>query len=331
MRSGLRFLGVTMARIKKQDTTTAKVGIENLLSLNKSFKDYINALKASGRSSRTIAVYEQSFGIYEPFFADHGCERIGEISADLIRELLNYWRDSGHEQGGVHMVYRNLRAFLRWVWNEYDITIRNPIDKVSCSARQPVPIEGFTMDEVEQLIKAAKSGQFPQRDVAMIYLFVDTGLRRQELCDLRFRDVDLASGRITVESGKGGKFRYVFCGNECRKILRRYADCIEDVRPDDFFFLSDEGLPLTTAGMVSLLRRLERRAGFSAYKGFHGMRRCFALERLRNGDDLFSIQRALGHSNPSVTQRYLACTPEDDIAAALRSSPMDNRRRKVNR
>lgn len=317
-----------MAKIKKVDTTTLKNGV-GILSLSDTFRVYINALKAAGRSGRTIAVYQQSFGIYQPYFHENGINNIEQLTAAAIRDLLARLADEGRNQGGVHMVYRNLRAFLRWAWNEYDITTRNPIEKVTCSERQPVPIPGFTMDEIEELIKAAKAGQFPQRDQAMIYLFVDTGLRRQELCDLRFRDIDLNSGRITVEHGKGGKYRQVFCGNECRKMLRKYAACIEDVRPDDFFFLSDEGFPLTTSGMVSILRRLEKRAGFDGYRGFHGMRRCFALERLRNGDDIFSIQRALGHSNPTVTQRYLACTSEDDIAAAIRSSPMDNRKRKI--
>ena len=317
-----------MAKIKKVDTTTLKNGV-GILSLSDTFQVYISALKAAGRSVRTIAVYQQSFGIYQPYFQNKGINFIEQLTAAAIRDLLSQLADEGRNQGGIHMVYRNLRAFLRWAWDEYDITTRNPIEKVSCSERQPVPIPGFTMDEIDQLIKAAKAGKFPQRDLAMIYLFVDTGLRRQELCDLRFRDIDLNSGRITVECGKGGKYRQVFCGNECRKMLRKYAACVADVRPDDFFFLSDEGFPLTTSGMVSILRRLEKRAGFDRYRGFHGMRRCFALERLRNGDDIFSIQRALGHSNPTVTQRYLACTSEDDIAAAIRTSPMDNRKRKI--
>lgn len=318
-----------MARIKKVDTTTSKVGVENILNLNDTFGIYINALKAAGRSQRTIAVYEQSFKYYQPFFADKGIYTFADLDANSIRELLSWWTDSGHDQGGCHMIYRNLKAYLNWVWNEYDITVRNPIDKVSCAAKQAAPIPGFTMEEIDQLIKAAKQSMFPQRDQAMIYLFVDTGLRRQELCDLRFRDMDLNAGQITVECGKGGKFRYVYCGSECRKMLRKYVACLEDIQPDDYFFLSDEGFPLTTAGIVSTLRRLEKRAGFKSYKGFHGMRRCFALERLRNGDDIYTIQRALGHSSPVVTQRYLACTPEDDIKAAMRSSPMDNHRRQL--
>lgn len=316
-----------MAKIKKQGTTTIKVGVENSLSLIDTFKVYISALKAAGRSHRTVAVYEQSFRYYQPYFSEHGADHIGDINANMIRDLLNWLRDDGHEQGGVHMIYRNLKAFLNWIWNEYDIDVRNPIEKVSCSAREPVPIPGFTMDEIEALIKAAKAGQFPQRDVAMIYLFVDTGLRRQELCDLRFRDVDLDTGRITVECGKGGKFRYVYCGNDCRKMLRKYTAVIEDIHPDDFFFLSDEGFPLTISAIVSLLRRLEKRAGFQTYHGFHGMRRCFALERHRNGDDIYTIQRALGHSSVEVTKRYLALTSEDDFKAAVRNSPMDCRRR----
>ena len=322
-----------MAKIKRVDTTTRKSGGQNLLSswdtmaLGDVFGVYINALKAGGRSKRTIAVYEQAYSIYEPYFSERGITRFGQITADSIREMLNWWRDSDHSQGGVHMLYRNLKAFLNWVWDEYDFEIRNPIDKVECKNREPVPIEGFSMEEIDRLLKAAKAGQFPERDTALIFLFTDTGLRRQELMDLQFRDVDLNSGRIVVRHGKGDKFRYVYCGNECRKVLRKYQACIEDAVPEDYFFLSDEGMPLTVGGITSILRRLEKRAGFREYKGFHGMRRCFALERYRSEGDIYALQRALGHSTVEVTKRYLAVTPEDDIRAAVRNSPMDNRRR----
>lgn len=327
-----------MAKIKRLSNATSAgaaagrkaLSIENTLFLEDTFEVYINALKSAGRAKRTLDIYRQYFGIYWPYFRDQGVRSFADLTSDLIRDLLNFWMED-HEQGGVHMVYRNLKAFLNWVWNEYDFTLRNPIDKVTCANRQPIPIPGFTMDEVDQLLKAAKAGQFPQRDTAMIYLFVDTGLRRQELMDLRFKDVDLNIGKIIVMHGKGGKYREVYCGNECRKILRKYTACIEDFQPDDYFFLSDEGFPLSTSGFVSILRRLEKRAGFDGYRGFHGMRRCFALERKRNGDDIYSLQRALGHSSTVVTQRYIAFTGEDDAAAAVRNSPMDNHRRQQRR
>lgn len=155
-----------MAKIKKVDTTTLKKGV-GILALNDTFQVYISVLKAAGRSVRTIAVYQQSFNIYQPFFHDKGINFIEQLDAAVIRDLLALLADKGHSQGGVHMVYRNLRAFLRWAWDEYDITTRNPIEKVTCSERQPVPIPGFTMDEIEELIKAAKAGQFPQRGLSL--------------------------------------------------------------------------------------------------------------------------------------------------------------------
>lgn len=78
-----------MAKIKHQDTTTFKKGVENLLSLSDAFRVYINALKAAGRSYRTIAVYEQSFEIYNKFFYDQHADHFGDLDANLIRELLN--------------------------------------------------------------------------------------------------------------------------------------------------------------------------------------------------------------------------------------------------
>ena len=168
---------------------------------------------------------------------------------------------------------------------------------------------------------------FPERDKAFLAVLVDTGLRRAEIMNLTIRDVNLTDMSIRVEHGKGDKPRTVYFGRDTKRLLRKYLNQLEDVSQNDPFWISRYGEALTDHGARSMLRRLYKISGVPDY-GFHAFRRCFALERKRNGDDALTVSRALGHSSLEVTKRYLAFTADDDRAFALRASPMDNRKRK---
>ena len=83
-------------------------------------------------------------------------------------------------------------------------------------------------------------------------------------------------------------------GRECRKALKRYVACLEEIQDHDPFWLSLNGEPLAVDGVREILRRVQRAAGLPKIHDFHDFRRCFALERKRNGDDDITISRALG-------------------------------------
>lgn len=276
----------------------------------------------------TIRYYRNMLGSILDYLKSIEIDTVDQITTEVIRNYLLHLETKGHNPGGVHGYFRVLRAFMRWLWDDYDIPTRNPIDKIKCKNRPPTPIEGITMDEVQSCMEACNQTRFPERAKAMIAVLVDTGLRRAELLGLTFDDVRISDGRITVRNGKGGKFRIVYCGKECRKHLRRYIACLEDVKPGDPFWLTLNGEPLGLDGAREVIRRVQRQAGLSKIHDFHDFRRCFAIERKRNGDDDITISRALGHSSLEVTKRYLAFTNDDDRELALRSSPMDNRKKR---
>ena len=77
-------------------------------------------------------------------------------------------------------------------------------------------------------------------------------------------------------------------------------------------------------GLREILRRRSRDANLQESASLHDFRRAFALNMLRNGADISSLQRLMGLSDLSVLQRYLAQTDLDLQTAHLRSSPVDN-------
>lgn len=318
-----------MAKISKRDPRSANVQI--YLNIVETANLFLQSRKASNYSYHTIKFYDDKVPVILKWFNSQCFETWDEITPQVIRDFLESMRDNGHNQGGVFLYYRVVRALMRWVWDEYDIEVRNPINKVKCQDRKPVPIQGITIEEVNQMMDACKFNKFPERDKALIAVLVDTGIRRSELMSLLMSDVDLDSGRIIVQQGKGGKTRHVFFGRDTKKLLRKYLSRIEDARPNDPFWLTNEGDPLSIDGARSVLRRTQRAAGLTKIHDFHDFRRCFAIERKRNGDDDITISRALGHSSLEVTKRYLAFTEDDDRSFALRASPMDNRKKRKGR
>lgn len=310
-----------MAKVKFRDKVPRE--IPRVIRIDEPYHSFIQSRKTAGASQNTIDLYTKHLNAMFPWFIEHGYDTIGSLDSDGIRAYLEYLSGKGHNKGGVHLKYRILRTYLYFIWDEYDLNTRNPITKVSFSPPRPKPLEGISMDEVKRMLAACQNNQFPARDRAIISVLVDTGLRRSELMDLNFEDVNIDTGRIVVRHGKGDKFRVVYAGKTCRKALRKYLNCLDDIRPGDKLWVTDDGTPITANGVLSMLRRTEKNAGIEKLHCFHDFRRCCAIERLRNGEDIFTISRLLGHADIETTKRYLFITDKDEREFSLRTSPLD--------
>ena len=87
---------------------------------------------------------------------------------------------------------------------------------------------------------------------------------------------------------------------------------------------SVHGERLTCTGLRLLLRRRAVVAGLKEIPSPHDFRRAFALIMLRNGVDVFALQKLMGHSDLQVLRRYLAQTDQDIQTAHMRGSPVDS-------
>jgi len=185
---------------------------------------------------------------------------------------------------------------------------------------------GFTADEVRRLLKAAedKGKAKEARDKAILLFLLDTGCRISEVVNCRYADVDLALGRVKVQ-GKGSKERLVYLGQVARKAVWRYVSIHrpEPLPGQDYLFLTPEGRKFTRFGLTSLLVRLGRQAGVDDVHA-HRFRHTAAVEFLRNGGDVFTLQRMLGHTSLEMVRQYLALVDADVAAAHRRASPADN-------
>jgi integrase/recombinase XerD len=148
------------------------------------------------------------------------------------------------------------------------------------------------------------------RDRAMLELLYSSGLRRQELVDLKILDVDLDGGVVRVECGKGGKGRVVPLGRAAAEWIRRYLQAARPSltgRGDDegWLFVSKSGAKLGGNVIREVVCRWAKAAGITKAVSPHTFRRSCATGMVRNRANLGHVKDLLGQGDFRSLQSYV--------------------------
>jgi len=278
--------------------------------------------KAQGLSKGTIYFYQTKLKLFTDYCETQIVKNITEITSPILREYLLFLEVRGHNPGGIHACYRALKTFLLWWEDEIEPEgWKNPIRKVKAPKIPIMQLQPVKMETIQAMLLTCEKAFTGKRDKALMLCLLDTGIRAAELCALNLEDLDRVYGSILIQKGKGQKPRTVFLGKKSRKALRTYLRERKDSSPA--LWVTTNGCRLTYWGVREIIRRRANKANVPN-PGLHDFRRAFALQCLRNGMDVYSLQKLMGHSDLQVLQRYLAQTTEDIETAHRIGSPVDN-------
>ena len=282
--------------------------------------DFLIDCRARSLSPRTVALYDSKLASLLKFAEAQGVTSVQGLTPDLLRRYFLRLADAGHDPGGVHVHFRTTRTFLRWAWQEYELTGPQPIARLRAPKLADAPLQPVSLGVVREMLAHCPRHTFiGDRDRAMILFLLDTGTRASEFVGLEVGDVNLTTGAVIIRHGKGGKFRTTFLGTKTRREIGRYLRYRPDAGP---LWLSRNGTRLTQAGLRQALRTRAKASGV-APPGPHAFRRAFALGCLRGGMDVYSLQRLMGHADLTVLRRYLAQNDADLEQAHAKASPVD--------
>jgi site-specific recombinase XerD len=231
--------------------------------------------------------------------------------------------ETNHNSGGIHAFYRTIKTFLRWYENETEPeNWCNPINKIKSPKVPLEQLEPATIQDISSLIATCKNGTFTgARDKAILLSLLDTGARSQKFLDINLADINLLTGEILIRHGKGRKPRFVYLGRKSRKAVRNYLKFRIDNHPALWINHSSERLAYD--GLRSIVTRRSTLAGIKP-PSLHSFRRSFALNMLRSGANIYSLQAILGHTSLSMLTRYIKITSEDTKLIHRLASPVDN-------
>ena len=250
-------------------------------------------------SAHTLDAYQRDLAALAGWAAAQGLDVVALDHAGLRAFVAGEHR-RGLTPKSVQRRLSACRSFYRWLLKHGRIAA-NPADAIRApKAPRKLP-QVLDPDEAARLVEVPTDVPLGLRDRALLELFYSSGLRLSELCALRWRDLDLASGLVTV-LGKGGKQRSVPVGSHARRALDAWrAD--QGAASDAPVFPGRNG-PITPRAVQLRLRQLAQRQGLFKRVHPHLLRHSFASHVLESSGDLRGVQELLGHADIATTQIY---------------------------
>ncbi len=311
-------------RVDNQRTLDKNALVETHLAVW--IEAFLTARKSEGKSAGTVKFYHDKLQNFFRYCEAQALNQIDQITPDFIRGFLLWLEEHGHTPGGRHAHYRALRAFLYFYEDEAEPeNWRNPIKKTRAPKVPSEPLEPVSWDTIDKLLRTCQGGTFTDyRDAAILLVLFDTGVRAGELLSIDLHDLNQVRGDILIRKGKGGKPRTVFMGKKTRRAVRRYLKRRDDDNPALWVTHPRSGSErLSYDGLRTMLRRRAELANIPAPTA-HDFRRAFALAMLRQGVDIFTLAKLMGHEGIDVLKRYLKQTTQDTEQAHRRAGPVDN-------
>jgi integrase/recombinase XerD len=154
------------------------------------------------------------------------------------------------------------------------------------------------------------------RNYAMMRLMLSIGLRCAEVLALRIQDVDLISGKLKVNQGKGKKDRILFLDGEMVELIQSWRE--RRKVESEYYFTTLKGVRLNSRYMRAMMKRYKSKAGIVRKCSPHTLRHTFATELLKLTGNIEIVRRALGHADISTTGIYLHAL-DSELESALKS------------
>lgn len=284
--------------------------IMNLEILAHQFYDYSFCFR--GYSKPTIRRYRQAIIFYCRFA---NIETIEQATNKNIQALFFYGRTERNWTVNTFLSYhKSLAVFFTWCKDMGYITV-NPTDDIEVPKLNRKLPSKLTKQDALRLLETVynypcQSKLIQYRNHAIFATFVFAGLRKKELLNLKFTDIDLENLTLFINQGKGSKDRIIPISSTLAQSLKRYLDERKkfNICCPEFFASSIRNSGLTEISLTRLVQKI--RNAIPTPFTIHKLRHTFATLMLEGGCDIYSLSKMMGHSDIRTTTIYLAASVE---------------------
>jgi len=273
-----------------------------------SFLSYMKIEKIASPS--TIYGYNKEVRKFIDYINSINIYDINLISTSIVRQYFYYARESrGLCQSSISKIIATVKSFFNYL-EEEEIIVKNPTRKIRVPkkiCRIPSVMSKYEVDLIIRSVDFAplRCRKNNVRDKLVLSLLYYTGIRKSELLNLNWTDINLSKSTLIIRRGKGGKDRLIPLHKEVTRLLDQYLEKRLPLKTEALI-IGEQGRRLCNSSFVSLLKMYLtlsglKRKGYSA----HTFRHSFATHLVEAGVDLFKVQRLMGHASLDTTKIYI--------------------------
>lgn len=268
------------------------------------------SLTFKGNTKATIKWFKTDFRWFLGFSK---IENIDQLNKKIIEEWILYGKlERNWKAKTIRVRIQSMSLFCDWCVNEglFDENPCKSIPKPRLPKRIP---QHLTKDQALELLDWTRNYPYSyrfekSRSVAIMATFLYTGIRKSELENLRYEDIDLVNKTLFVKSGKCNKDRLIPVHNELIQILEDYLKDRKRLKKTCPYFFT--AMRQDTKMGVSVIKRLIEKIRESSKIKFypHLLRHTFATLMLEGGCNIFALSKMMGHADIQTTTIYLSAT-----------------------
>jgi len=258
-------------------------------------KKVTDVLIAQRYSWQTITLYTGNIVKFAQFY---GHADIDSANADDVNKYISYKASTNVSDSKLNILISALKFYYTKVIFRPDFEI----ERIKRPRKALTLPNILSKKEISMILKALDN----IKHVTILYTLYSSGLRLNEILNLRVQDISFDRNQIFVHRGKGKKDRVVMLSNTLKELLILYT---EKYKPVYWLFEGkDKQTQYTDSSVQKIVRKAAAKAGITKKVTPHKIRHCFATHLLDAGTDIRYIQELLGHKDIKTTLIYTHVT-----------------------
>ncbi len=291
-----------------------------------SYKDYLTIIQEKAKS--TVYAYMVDIMLLMNYLKTREKFQGFEVSENFVNLIelkdlygfLSYLKnDRDNNSFARARKIAAMKSFFKYCETKLKILDENPCKDLEVPKQPSKQINYLTLEESESLLKDIV-GRNKERDLAIITLFLNCGLRLSELCNIRLKDI---REDILVVRGKGDKDRTVYLNDKCLEVLNSYIEERKNIK-HSYLFLSERKNQISKRNVQYIVQKNLESTGLDTSKySTHKLRHTAATLLYKHSNvDIRTIQKILGHENIGTTQVYTH-VDDEQVRKAINSNPLN--------
>ncbi len=266
------------------------------------FFDYLS--KEKNFSNNTVVAYRNDLETFKLFCLDHyEISNIAVVTYPIIRDWIINLSEKNLSPLTINRKISSLSKY-------YDFLLKIQVNKVSPLKNhkrlkvQKKLIIPFSEDEVFKIIDVFSKDFEGKRNLLIVDTLYSTGIRRDELINIKLNDIFLSENLIKV-LGKRNKERLVPVLASLNKRIKDYLDFRNEIHSNSSsLFITKKGKSIGPSLVYRVVKKYFSKVSTKVKTSPHVLRHSFATHMLNNGADINSIKEIMGHSSLASTQIY---------------------------